>query len=262
MISFVACTPVACRSGRALAAAITVLQRRRCRYYSKRTPPLDAERKHVNYGYMASPLAFNCLNIQTAVELAADKYAALKEMRECEVRTPEFWDASDDTNRNSEYTRIFRKANHHSGSDNPYIVEAGQPATEYVAIKYDYGMRFIRKSEEYRVHIFCDEAIRIQRKRRKNGVERDANIWSSGNGWVPVDVDLPDGALKDELVTLARNAVDALCLHFGAVDIIRSIRTGLYVLEVNTAPGLVPGGVERYAQACVNWDRGLTNGVS
>jgi glutathione synthase/RimK-type ligase-like ATP-grasp enzyme len=55
---------------------------------------------------------------------------------------------------------------------------------------------------------------------------------------------------------LAAQACDALGLQFGAVDIGRRADGSYLVLEVNRAPGIEGGTVERYATAIAGWVRG------
>ncbi len=63
-------------------------------------------------------------------------------------------------------------------------------------------------------------------------------------------------SLPSGLLNLGCHAVSALGLDFGAADIIQDKHGKLYVLEVNTAPGLTSDdGVAVYANAFVAWDR-------
>jgi hypothetical protein len=125
------------------------------------------------------------------------------------------------------------------------------------AAQYDYCMQYLIKKREYRVHSFRGEVIRVQHKRRKRGIEQDGAIRSLANGWVFCKVHQDDWCtLPEGLLDLGNRAVSALGLDFGAADIIQDKHGKLYVLEVNTAPGLTSDdGVAVYANACVAWDR-------
>jgi hypothetical protein len=95
---------------------------------------------------------------------------------------------------------------------------------------------YIQKAAEYRVHMIGREAYFVQQKKKRRGVEvADPYIRSWHNGWIfcSQDIQVPDG-----LVKLTADTLDALDLDFGAVDIIYGKDGELYVLEVNTAPGL------------------------
>lgn len=93
---------------------------------------------------------------------------------------------------------------------------------------------------EYRVHVFGDKVIDVTKKRRRT-TEQEAGsvnelVRNLAGGWVFChnNITCPEG-----LHDLAIKAIDTLGLDFGAVDIIEESHTGkLYVLEVNSAPGL------------------------
>ena len=100
----------------------------------------------------------------------------------------------------------------------------------------------ILKAHEYRVHVFGDKIIDVTKKRRRNEVDRNDYIKNLSNGWVYCrdNIEVPDN-----LTTTAKAAVRSLGLDFGAVDIL--LRKNVpYVLEVNTAPGLVGTTLTRY----------------
>lgn len=110
-------------------------------------------------------------------------------------------------------------------------------------------VKYIKKKHEYRIHVVRYtserggvEPICIQQKLRKRGFEdRDNQIRNHDNGWVFAVNDII--APHEKVIIQARNALEALGLEFGAVDVIWNERQQrAYVLEVNTAPGLEPGG--------------------
>jgi predicted ATP-grasp superfamily ATP-dependent carboligase len=69
-------------------------------------------------------------------------------------------------------------------------------------------------------------------------------VQSHDNGWVFCQAGEVDFAVQD----LAMNAIKALGLDFGAVDVI--IRRGkAYILEVNSAPGLEGRTLQAYVEA-------------
>lgn len=114
-------------------------------------------------------------------------------------------------------------------------------------------VKLINKDKEFRVHACNGVVIDLQEKRRKNGARNtdgsrpDGLIRNIDSNWVFCRNGIvePDG-----LRTLGVNAVQAIGLLFGAVDIIHNSRTGsLHVLEVNTAPGLCNSTATKYAQA-------------
>ncbi len=112
--------------------------------------------------------------------------------------------------------------------------------------------KYVKKADEYRVHVFDGEVIDIQQKRRRQELSRhevDFQIRNTDSGWVFCrdDVDCPDGVRST-----AVSAVSALRLDFGAVDIGYNRHQGAAtVYEVNTAPGLEGTTLEKYRAALI-----------
>ncbi len=110
--------------------------------------------------------------------------------------------------------------------------------------------RYVKKADEYRLHVFDGRVIDIQQKRKRRGIpneEIDYQIRNTASGWVYCrdDVDCPDSCSA-----LAIRAVAALGLDFGAVDIGYNRHTQTpCVYEVNTAPGLEGTTLTRYYEA-------------
>lgn len=97
---------------------------------------------------------------------------------------------------------------------------------------------------EYRVHVFKGKVILYQKKSRRVDEEtgevitaegEDADVRNLASNWI-----YRTGNLKrlERVEQLAIEAVEALGLDFGAVDILMTGDGSVYVLEVNTAPGL------------------------
>ncbi len=103
--------------------------------------------------------------------------------------------------------------------------------------------RAVSNSGEYRVHVMNGEVILYQKKSRRlndDGTVATADGESSdvrnlASNWV-----YRTGNLRrlERVEQLAIEAVAALGLDFGAVDIIKDNNGDVFVLEVNTAPGL------------------------
>lgn len=101
--------------------------------------------------------------------------------------------------------------------------------------------------EEYRVHSFNGRSIRAGMKVPREGVTTPhAWIRSWDGGW---KISYDGVSAKQKHRDLAHAAVNALGLTFGAVDIGVKADGSLLVLEVNRAPGLEGGTVDRYATA-------------
>lgn len=108
----------------------------------------------------------------------------------------------------------------------------------------DYYTKFREISQEFRVHVFKERSIRLAVK-----VPRiphpNPRFRSWQEGW-KFSYDGVSGA--PDLRRIAKRAVKALELDFGAVDIGREPNGKLFVLEVNTRPGLEGGTIAAYGR--------------
>ena len=103
--------------------------------------------------------------------------------------------------------------------------------------------RGINNHGEYRVHVFDGEVILYQKKSRRVNDDGDvitadgeeADVRNLASNWV-----YRTGNLRrlERIENLAKDAVRAVGLDFGAVDIIKDENGDVFVLEVNSAPGL------------------------
>lgn len=186
------------------------------------------------------------LNSAIAVTNASNKLTAFEVMGYNGVQIPEFWTTRvaipDDA-----FPVVCRTVlNGHSGAG---IVIANTREELVAAPLY---VKYMKKRDEYRIHVGRNGIIAIQRKAIPNGTEPiDTRIRNHHNGYVFVrgDVNPPE-----QVITQATAAINALGLDFGAVDIIWNNHYQLAtVLEVNTAPGLEGQTITDYA----NYFRGL-----
>lgn len=110
--------------------------------------------------------------------------------------------------------------------------------------------KYIKKADEYRVHVAMGEVIDVQQKKRNTSVPDEQVNWqirNHSNGWVFARVGVvPPAAVIDAALA----AVSALALDFGAVDIGFNQHTqAATVYEVNTAPGLEGSTLDAYFEA-------------
>ena len=117
----------------------------------------------------------------------------------------------------------------------------------------------VNNNGEYRVHVFDGEVILYQKKSRRVDEETGEVITAEGeaadvrnlaSNWI-----YRTGNLNklDRVEDLAVEAIQALGLDFGAVDIIMNNDGDVFVLEINTAPGLGnTDTLEAYVEAISN----------
>ena len=232
------------KSARALADAIggRVLKLEGSSYVAKSGDTI------INWGSSRTPhgameiSGLRVLNPGMAVQIASNKRHAFVDMLQRSVNVPDFWtnqgDIPDDA-----FPIVCRTVlNGHSGVG---IVIADNrdglvPAPLYV--------RYVKKQDEYRIHIIGQSIIAQQRKARRADCENpNWKVRNHQNGFVFVR----EGVQPPEDVRVqALAAIEALGLDFGAVDVIwNSQQQRAYVLEVNCAPGLEGQTITDYANA-------------
>ena len=110
--------------------------------------------------------------------------------------------------------------------------------------------KYVKKTYECRIHIFKGRMIDAQIKRKVRDVEENNPlIRNIHTGWVYCrDNYIPDPTS----IKLAIDAVQAVGLDFGAVDLIyNQYYNQFYILEVNTAPGLEGTTLINYVNAFI-----------
>ena len=103
-----------------------------------------------------------------------------------------------------------------------------------------------KKKKEFRVHVFQDQVVVVLEKRRKKGTTGDTKIRNTANGYVfcRENVQEPEGIRE-----LALKASKVTSSDFKGVDIGYNEKLNqLFVIEVNSAPGMCPTTVEEYTK--------------
>jgi glutathione synthase/RimK-type ligase-like ATP-grasp enzyme len=97
--------------------------------------------------------------------------------------------------------------------------------------------KYIDKVAEYRVIVVGKEVVDFKKKKRRNDYEGDygEHVWNHSSGYIFARNDF---VAPTECGKLGIDAISALGLDFGAVDVIEDEEGNLYVLEVNTAFGI------------------------
>lgn len=138
--------------------------------------------------------------------------------------------------------------NGHSGAG-IVLMESSRPNDFVRAPLYT---KYVKKTEEYRVHVVGTEVIDYQRKtlsktKAESGEEVNWKIRNLDNGFIYQRGGVnPHQSVLDAAVSVLR----ASQLEFGAVDIVWNSRQERgYVLEINTAPGITGTTVQSYATA-------------
>jgi hypothetical protein len=110
-----------------------------------------------------------------------------------------------------------------------------------------------KKKREFRVHVFKDGVVNVTEKKRRKEFdgERDTKIRNLANGYVFVQTveNEPDG-----LRELALRAAQVSGSDFRGVDIgYNEKKDELFVIEVNSAPGIQGTNVEKYLDRMMDY---------
>ena len=228
-------------SALALSAALGV---KRIKHEGK---PLRVKGAVINWGRSTLPRLESCstlVNGHTGVAAAANKLSAFKTLDEY-VRCPSWTEHRDEASLLilGGSTVVCRTIlNGHSGNG---IVIA---KTQDELVDAPLYTRYVKKAQEYRIHVHAGEVFFVQRKARDKGVPDDQVNWqvrNHQNGFIYANQNVE---VSHEAKEQARLAVAALGLDFGAVDIILGSDSVFYVLEVNTAPGLSGTTLDKYVE--------------
>lgn len=177
------------------------------------------------------------LNKPEAVTFASNKLLTLQKLTEAGVPTITWttdWEIASDWDTK---TFVRHKLTGHSGDG--IEVFNGDVALPTAPL---YTMA-VENTGEYRVHVFKGDVILYQKKSRRvdeagnviTAEGAEADVRNLASNWV-----YRTGNLRrlERIEELAKSAVNALDLDFGAVDIIKDADGNVFVLEVNTAPGI------------------------
>lgn len=231
---------------------------------SNRSPRRNPADVLVNWGnsqsWWDSPLYHHgvVLNPPDSVAQASCKLTCLEILSEAGVRVPEFFTAREEAIQALEQsngiiiTRTILKGNSGQG-----IVVCSNPDELPEARLYT---QYVKKQDEYRVHVAQGKVIDVQRKARKSDVPDSEVNWKIRNlagGFIYAREGLSLDTVPMGVIQQSVNATKALNLDFGAVDVIwNAHQSKSYVLEVNTAPGLEGTTLQRYKQALSQMIRG------
>lgn len=196
----------------------------------------------INWGVPKSPMiGANCLNVNA--HNACNKLQALQLMSS--INKLRF---TTDQEEAKTFKLCYCRTLLNSSSGRGIVV-ATNPSEVVPAPLYTKGISKV--SGEYRVHVFKGRVIDFAQKKRIRDQENyNKYIRNYDNGWIFAreDITLPPSASQ-----LAIDAVHALSLDFGAVDIVHSgYSNNCFVLEVNTAPGLQGSTVNSYKEAIIS----------
>lgn len=184
------------------------------------------------------------LNRPEAVKLATSKMRTYDALKLAGVQTVKYTTDINEA-RGWDCRIVGRNLDRGFGGHGITVFRRGEPLTPQ-----RFYCKYVRKEREFRFHVFTGRVIFVQEKLKKKGVEdADPYVRSHARGWCFAFKHLDEKPAPDGLAQLAINAVAALGLDFGAVDLSWSARSGGTVFEVNTAPGIEESSLSSYVEA-------------
>lgn len=205
----------------------------------------------INWGSSELPYYFSdhrIINNHVGVRISSNKFLTFEALSETELShvpyTAERNIALEWNRTNTVFCRTILRGH---GGAGIVIVKPGEDLPE--APLYT---RWVKATSEWRVHVMGNNAFYVQRKvRNPKTTPTNWLVRNHDNGFIfqQGNENIPEG-----LEALGVAAVRACGLDFGAVDVIwREQNQKLYVLEVNSAPGLTGESINRYRNAFMEY---------
>lgn len=180
------------------------------------------------------------VNKPGAIEIAKHKFDTLVKFRDFGLPIPNFSKNANDLN----FPVLGRKFYHSCGTDIVFIKNPDN------IVPCDYYIEFLPISDEYRYHVVCRQIVSAT---AKYGGDETAYCRNLKTGWRFKEIKSYEA--HPHLPAYAKWATRALGLDFGAVDLIVS-NNEPYLLEVNTAPGLIDRRAKLYAKRIKQYVKG------
>jgi len=181
------------------------------------------------------------VNSMESLRQNTDKLQTLERLENAGIPVPGYTTDRDEISETFGYPALGRAEQHTRGQDINLIL---QWRDAYLTNGNDYFIEYIPTDLEYRMHVIDGEVVKIHEKRLRSEADNHPFIRNHETGWIFVE---PREQPPDP--QLAVDAVGALGLDFGAVDMLVSESGEPYVLEVNSAPSLDEANLRRYGEA-------------
>lgn len=183
-----------------------------------------------------------------------DKITRLVTMSRAGVGVIPWFPAEDYQHYKWSFPLLARKAYGHGGQDIVPVFQAEEIPWR-IAAGWSWFSTYIPVKTEYRVWIFRNEHLGTYEKTMRRPTDYKRVGRNHGNGF---DFEyLGDAIQVTEATRQATMAVASLGLDFAAVDLLHGKDDEIYVLEVNTAPGVIASGAQktlhRLADRIVAW---------
>lgn len=231
------------KSGRSLAKALGLK-----RIFADRNYRHKPNNTIINWGNSIlptdTPVESKIINHPHAVKIAANKLFSFRYMSKAGVRVPPF--TTDPQVASDEWGNCLVVVRHKlTGKSGEGIELANSEELPQDAPLYT---KYVKKRDEYRVHIIDGVVIDFAQKKVRAGSEgNDFKIRNLDGGWIYTREGV---VLPNDVRTQSLAAVKAIGLDIGAVDVgYNETASEATVYEVNTACGLEGTTLVRYVDA-------------
>ena len=188
------------------------------------------------------------INRKKAISNSSNKATMMELFKGAGIATPKYYSYSEFASI-TVFPVVVRFKSHTQGN-NFYICNSQSDVMRYAKPGY-YALAIVDKSKEYRVFVWRNEVLEVNRKTKDNEDSYANNdlIRNFKHGWWFKVVKFYD----ERVTTQAIKAVKALGLDYGAADVCVTTDGKVLVFEVNSAPGLFERKAEVLAETIRNY---------
>lgn len=196
----------------------------------------ESPTRHINWGVnRTSLLPAECLN--KTISNASSKIRAFQKFAENNLPHPRHHSTLTGLREVIGNDRtILCREDKLSGGKGIIIVRPNEGISD--TIEYHFAVEKLSIEREARVHVFNKEAKLFQVKLLPIGNTNPIHSFENGTRYSTKFEQYLTADVVNQMTNLAVQAVEVLGLDFGAVDLVLTKREHIYLLEVNTAPGL------------------------
>lgn len=191
------------------------------------------------------------MNLSAAIRRNTNKLLCFDIFRQAGIQCPKVYRTKHEI---TTFPVLGRDINHRSGLDIVIIDGSNRGRNDMSKVpNKDFYVEFLKSSQEFRVHVFDGQVVRVTRKVFR-GVNKDGQVVINQGkikndiyGWGHANVNIEN--VSQVYKNICINAVKAIGLDFGAVDLLIDLAGRPFALEINTCPSLNQIGLDIYSGA-------------
>ncbi len=203
----------------------------------------------INWGSTHTPFDIPYINPPRAVAIACSKTRTFETLKQAGIPVP---DCTGDPNTALAWNKVGRILGRDLDNGSRGRGIAVYHKGTYKNENHKFFVKYFKKEREFRFHVVGGEIIHVSEKLRGPEFNENNNnkyVRSHDRGWILGFHHFENNPYPTEGLNSIILAVNALGLHFGAVDCGWNKEKGYCVFEVNTAPGIEGTTLEAYIKA-------------